>query len=414
MCGPAELLDANSSTRTLFYFRLPNEFTVSSDKSKNSGFGLIFDNARELEPILTKNFIVDIVALEVFGLILFIFYGLFTEFAVLRQLDIISEITYEALVQSKNYYQEYYSKSSGSKDQAGNEKNEIVRMATLAAEAFENNVSDLKRKRNEIVIQKVESSFSADELRLISLYCGRPEEEFEVIRGRRRGRKKLKGKQLRAHGFVFLIDVGQASTGIITLDTVLNDPFALEIFKNYCVRDPMTHKLQYPARRSVLFLLSVLFYRSLAETGDTETRIQYMKTICEDFFGGIEGLSQKSNCLDDIGLSPAIRANLFALAEESISTKRLKKTIFEEACHAVHEYLENIVFPKFTRSIAFSLVKATLGRKEALFQCLEPTKNRMGASSTSKNQELLLLKNETNGTVLSRKTFGYITMNLLQ
>jgi len=446
MCGPAELLQANSSTRTLLYFRLSDSYVVSSD-DKKVGFGFIFDNPRDLEPILDENFLVNAIALEVFGFLMFLAYGLFTEFAVLRKLNLISKATYEALVENNDDdYEDYYTKPSNhGKKKEGEQQgsNEIFRMATLAAQTLEKNASDLKKKKNDLILEKMQSSLFTDQLRLINLYCARSDPDMVTLMEAKNGKsvksrrqKNSRPQQVRKSRSIFFTDVKRIRSEAVTLERVLNDPFAMELLKNYCVKDSLTHKIRYPARRCLLFLLSALFYRSLAENSTTENRIECLKSIMEEFFAPnpLNSGSIKSTIVadEDLGIPDSLRATLYARGCKYISQRKAGKSLFDEACNAVREHLARVIFPSFTRTPAFKIIEEMFAEKNKLFERVETyefrrtsNKSRLfgnddSSSSSEANEEedfqkeLIEMRNTTEGTQLSRKALKNVTKNLFE
>ena len=435
MCGPAELLHANSTTRTLLYFRLSDGFAVSSD-GKKSGFGFIFDNSRDLEPILDENFLVNSIGLEVSAVVMFLVYGLFTEFAVIRKLNMIAKATYEALVESNDDdYEDYYTKPSNHDKKNSSERgsNEVLYMATLAAQTLEKNASELKKKKNSLVLEKMQSSLIADQLRLITLYCGRADPDLvslmEAKAGKGGKKNRLKyspPKQLRKSKSIFFQDVKRVRSEAITLERIMNDPFAMELLKNYCVKDSLTRKIRYPARRCLLFLLSALFYRSLSEGSTIENRIDCLKSIMEEFFApDPNGGAIKSTIVadDDLGISDSLRASLYARGCKCISQKKPKKTLFDEACNAVRDHLNRVIFPSFSRTPAFTVIEEMFTERNKLYDRVEMSEQRFARSSNGQTvqaseeedfqKDLYMMKNTTDGTQMSRNAFRYTTKNLI-
>jgi len=435
MCGPAELLESEVTTRTVLYFRLQNDFDVSSEEYKGSGFGFIFDGVRDLEPALDKNYIHNFLLLEIFSIVLFAVYGLFTEYAVLRKLDIIAAAAYESLVMSKKEEEEevdYYVSSRNNKKKEEKGSNEIVRMATLAAETLAKNAIDLKKKKGLISCEKMRSSLAADRLRLLTLYCGRSEEDVVSAAKKRlygdasdaEKRSLRRRKPLRRSRSLFFQDEEEETfSSAVTLDRVMNDPFALEMFKNYCVKDPISRKIRHPARRCLLFLLCATYFKSLADSAPTQLRIDCIRVIIDEFFtsyskSGTSGHATLAE--DDIGVPDSIRSALYGRGAKCISMKKPSKSLFDDACTAVRNHLDRVVYPAFKKTPVFILIESMFSEEDRLEQkvkslmqssrSMQPIDRADGTfNSDSSKKDLEDMENSTDGTKLSHRTFVAIT-----
>jgi len=381
VCGPAEQANANITLRSLSYLHMANagKLIIKGDE-KNNGLGIILDNARELEPILVTNFGTINVNLMVFGVILFLAFGLITECCVIRKLDTIAKAAYEALVEGEEEYDDYYTGSKNShkseKQHRDRGKNELITMATLAAETVEKNRIEYERKQNLLVVEKMQSSLAADQLRILELFCDRHGDDVITTLFKSKKKKKARAANSRRSSTSSTSSMFSASTldlgtnENITLDRILNDPFSLEIFKNFSVQDPNTHKFSFPARRNLLFLLSTLFYRSMADVACTDARVECVKGIIGEFFGVEASIGSKRMTAiknDDLGISDAARKTLLANAANCIASRRPTKSLFDDSSSVVRENLERTVFPLFRKSPEFSLVTLVLSHK-ALIQ----------------------------------------------
>jgi len=283
ICGPAERLLVDSSSRSLLYLVMDDDFAV--DNGKNC-FGLLLDNAREMKTTLDNSTVGVLMFMFLFAVLVFVVYGLFTQFAVLRKIDIIAETAYNTLV--GNEYDSYYNKSArpSKEKHRDSSQNEFIHMATLAAQTVEKNMAEYDKKKECLLLEKIHSSVVADQLRLLALYCGRTEDDFEAILLTKRKKDKHKKRRLNDRSF-FSVDVGQVLSETITLEHIVNDPFAVEMLKNFSVKDPLTNRTKYPARRSVLFLLSAMFYRSMSHGVCTQARLDCIKDIIDELFSTI-------------------------------------------------------------------------------------------------------------------------------
>jgi len=394
VCGPAEVGMSTITPRTLSFFRVSNMYDIKSgNDAKMSGFGLIIDNPRDLEPVTITLLRTAKIILLVFGVTVFLVYGLFTEFSVIRKVNNIAEAAYSALIDEEEDYDGYYYQKAGEKEKGKRHgKNEILFMATVAAKALEGNEKDLKKKRTMLFVEKMQSSLVADELRLLALYCDRSEEDLEALVkvDDDRKRKIIQRPMMRRDSSVFFSLAKEDPQLSITLDRVLNDPFAIEMFKNFTIFNPQTDAIVYPARRCLLFMLSVLFYRSLGGVASKETCLECLKGIVEEFFGykgDTVSVSKANNIGEDIGVPETIRRNLLASVAKCVSSKRPNKAIFDDSYNAVRDHLNNVIYPLFAASPAFSIVKVVLSQKSVIYEQQQAVEARMKADKNEKNDQ---------------------------
>jgi len=425
-CGPAEQTKANISKRSLSFLHMANAHRVLiGDDEKKNGLGIILDNARELEPLVAENFNLLDINISAFGLIVFFAFGLITECCVIRKLDTIAEAAYGALVEGEeDEYDDYYSGSKNvHKEKRPKErgKNELITMATLAAQNVEKNGKELGRKKNLLIVEKMHSSLLADQFRLLGLYCDRQHEDDAVpnVKGKK---KKSKSASAKVDDSQFYSSSADLATQDITFDRVLNDPFSLEMFKNFCIEDPKTKLPKYPARQSLLFLLSSLFYRSMSDVA-IDARVECIKGIVEEFFGvqvslrSTKGLKNISKGDDDLGISDSARRTLFANAGKCIASRRPTKSLFDESSSAVHDHLEHDIFPQFVKSPEFSLVRISLAQKSVIQKTTDAveaaakdsTRTELSLADPEKESQLRGIDNSSGGAVLSHGALKYFS-----
>jgi len=432
-CGPAELLNANSSRRTSLSYRLPSDFGFDEGKTGDHfGFAVTIDCDREFEPRVDETFLVADLFLVIFGLILFIVYGLFTEFRVIHNLEIISKAAYKSFVKHETGYQEYYKKKGKKDDDESSNKNVIFQMATIAAMTITKNMKQLEMARNDLHNERILSSLIVDELRLLSLHCSRTVPFLE--------HHKKKDKRKRRSGVG--ADAGLILKENVTYERVINDPFCIEMFKNFSVEDPKTGKICYPARRALLFLLSVLYYRSMSETTTIRSRVNCVKGILDEFFTSPTSNSGSPLPCDDEGELGIPESMVIALNEDckhAMANRKLGRNLFDESAAIVREYLKKDIFPQFVKSDAFTIVRIVLAQASKIHRrkddmddddddaddsrlAASATAKRFGKSSGSVSNRtansaksgnvLQDIVNDTEGTKLSHQSFKIVTSTL--
>jgi len=449
MCGPAEKLKADVTPRSLTFFHLKNYPGAGTNvPGRENGFGFVLDNNREIEPMVDYVFVTTLVILVTFGLTVFIAYGLFAEFGVIRKLNLIAEAAYEALVEGEEEeYDDYFGKNSSTRGRSSSKtssnrgknssyhgdkiprkergKNELIGMATVAAQALQKNRAELEKKQNLLRIEKLQNSLVADQLRLLALYCTRNENDLSHLLKGRRGKRKTRVKTNPSENVTtFFSKSSIIDMGAITLDRVLGDPFAIEIFKNFTVVDPETRVVRHPARKALLFLLSTLYYRSMCDAASNDARIECLKGIIEDFFGinasiGVGAVLKKREGRrqgDSLGISDAARTTLLANAAKCISSRRGSKTLFDETSTAVRDHLNKEIFPIFMKTYAFTLVRIMLEQKNVLHDKAEEVETQFDEEKSDSEArqdleqiaaEMREMDNNTDGTRLSRSAFKF-------
>jgi len=408
VCGPAEQAKEETDRRSMAFIHMGNIFDIKLvDDDKKNGFGVILDNGRELEPLILNTFNITLTLLTVFGLVVFLVYGLFSEFAVIRKLDMIAEAAYGALVEGEEEeYEDYYTGSRNAHPEKRRDrgKNELITMATLAAQTVEKNGRELEKKQDLLCLEKMQSSLIADQIRLLELYSGRHGEELMPVFLNKKKKARVKTDKER----VFYSPAGELSADVFTFDRVINDPFAIELFKHFAVTNPETHEISYPAEKPLLFLLSTLFYRSMADVACTNARVDCIRGIIEEFFGvqaSLGVVTKNSEQKNELGMSDAARTTLLANAKKCIASRRPTKSLFDESSASVREHLENDVFPLFQKSSAFCIARSLMLQKAKLHENAATIETKYSDDSVSNavDQKKLLkeLNNASSGEYLS-------------
>jgi len=431
-CGPAEMPKANSAKRSLVAFHLESDFGVDNGRDTNfSGYAVVLDTPEELKPMVTDLFAYMPILVVCLGLVLFIVYALFTEFKILREVNAIAKVAYKSFIENN---EEYYKNKAHS-------KNEIIQMATLAAANIKQNMKEIESRTNELGAEKMQSSVVADQLRLLSLHCARSS-SFDVMFGGELVLDEKDKAKLRRKGGVIVGD-GQVIKESISFDRVLNDPFSIEMFKSFTVEDPQTGVVTFPARKSLLFILSVLYYRSLFDSqSSVKSRLECIQGILDEFLTASDPVntSDMSGYREDpLGLSDALSTKLILDASMCMSTRRPKKELFDDAASNVREYLRKNVYPKFMKSPAFLIVRIVFAEKSKMRENVdfeldipkyEPSSSDMakrygmhddassltGASVASKSDRTKMrdIVNISEGTLLSHRAFSYVTATVFE